>query len=193
MGRNTYMRELIADLFISVDGFAAGANEEAFFGYDGPDLRAWVETELSRPQVLLMGRNTYVGQAAYAASATDPLSIRMRELPKLVFSTTLREPLPWSNTHIIAGALEQQIWTIKQQPGDTIRSIGSIQLVTGMMKRGLVDRLRLMIFPVILGDTGQEPIYAGLQRTALQLIGTKVLDARLVLLEYGPQHRAEGS
>jgi dihydrofolate reductase len=115
----------------------------------------------------------------------------MRELPKLVFSTTLREPLPWSNTQIIAGDLEQQIRTLKQQPGNAIRSIGSIQLVSSMMHHGLVDRLRLMIFPVILGDTGQEPIYAALQRTALQLIETKVLDARLVLLEYGPQHRAK--
>ena len=50
-----------------------------------------------------------------------------------------------------------------------------------------------MIFPVILGDTGQEPIYAGLQRTALRLIGTTVLDARLVLLEYGPRHGTTGS
>ena len=127
------MRELIADLFISVDGFASGANEAAFFGYDGPDLRAWVETELNRPQVLLMGRNTYTGQAAFVAAATDPLSIRMGELPKLVVSTTLREPLPWSNTHILAGDLERQLWTIKRQPGATIRSIGSIQLVTSML------------------------------------------------------------
>jgi dihydrofolate reductase len=185
------MRELIADLFISLDGFASGANEAAFFGYDGPNLRAWVDTELNRPQVLLMGRNTYTGQATFAAAATDPMSIRMRELPKLVFSTTLREPLPWSNTQIIAGDLEQQIRTLKQQPGNAIRSIGSIQLVPSMMHHGLVDRLQLMIFPVILGDTGQEPIYAALQRTALQLIDTKVLDARLVLLEYGPQHRAK--
>lgn len=185
------MRELIADLFISLDGFASGANEEAFFGYEGPDLMAWVETELNRPQVLLMGRNTYTGQAAFAATATDPMSIRMRELPKLVFSTTLREPLLWSNTHIITGDLEQQIRTLKQQPGDAIRSIGSIQLVTSMLKLGLVDRLRLMVFPVILGDTGEEPIYADLQRTAIQLIGTQVLDARLVLLEYRPQHRAK--
>lgn len=182
------MRELIVDLFISLDGFAAGANEAAFFGHDGPDLMAWVETELTRPQVLLMGRNTYTGQAAFAASATDPLSSRMRELPKLVVSTTLTEPLTWSNTRVIAGDVAQQIRTLKQQPGDVIRSIGSIQLVKGMLQRGLVDRLRLMVFPVILGDTGQEPIYADLQRTALQLVGTKVLDSSIVLLEYRPQH-----
>ena len=181
------MRELIADLFISLDGFASGENEKAYFGYDGPDLSTWVETEVKRPQVLLMGRNTYTTLAGFSATATDPLSTRMGELPKLVFSTTLSEPLVWSNTHIITGDLGQQIRTLKEQRGDAIRSIGSIQLVEGMMALGLVDRLRLMVFPLILGKTGREPIYTNLKRTALHLVETKVLDSRLVLLEYSPQ------
>ncbi len=182
------MRELIADLFISLDGFASGTDEEAYFGYDGPDLSSWVQTELNRPQVILMGRNTYVALAGFAATATDSGSARMRELPKLVFSNTLDEPLTWNNTHVIAGDLAQQLRTLKQQPGEPIRSIGSIQLVKGLMQVGLLDRLRLMVFPLILGDTGREPIYADLQRTALRLVETKVLDSRIVLLEYEPQH-----
>ncbi len=186
------MRELIADLFISLDGFAAGTNEKAYFGYDGSDLSVWVGTEISQPQVLLMGRNTYVALAGFAA-ATDLVSVRMRELPKFVFSTTLKEPLAWSNTFLISGNIEQQIRNFKQQPGDAIRSIGSIQLVKSMIKLGLVDRLRLMVFPLILGDTGQEPIYADLERTALELIGTKVLDQRIVLLEYSPQRDANSA
>jgi dihydrofolate reductase len=187
------MRELISDLFISLDGFASGVNEEAYFGYDGPDLSAWVETELNQLQILLMGRNTYVALAGLAATATDPVSTRMRELPKVVFSTTLEEPLTWSNTRVIAGDVEQQIRILKQQPGDAIRSIGSIQLVKGLMQHGLVDRLRLMVFPVILGDTGREPIYTDLQRTMLRLVSTKVLDGRVVLLEYQPQPSANSA
>lgn len=179
------MRELIADLFISLDGFASGTDEAPYFGYDGPDLANWVRTEINQPQVILMGRNTYVALSGFAAEAPDPLSARMRELPKLVFSRTLDGPLAWKNTRVIAGDLAQEIRALKQQGGDPIRSFGSIQLVKGMMELGLVDRLRLMVFPLILGSTGREPIHAGYPRTALQLVGTKVLDSRLVLLEYG--------
>ena len=181
------MRNLTADLFISLDGFAAGIHEEAYFGYGGPELSSWVQTETNRPQIILMGRNTYVALAHFAAEASDPNSVRMRELPKLVFSNTLKEPLAWNNTRVIAGDLAQQIGELKLQGGDPIRTFGSLQLVKGLLQLGLVDRLRLMVFPLILGDAGREFIYAEFQRTALHLVGTKVLDARLILLEYEPQ------
>jgi len=116
------MRELIADLFISLDGFASGTDEGPYFGYDGPDLSSWVRTELNQPQVMLMGRNTYLALSGFAAAADDPVSARMRELPKLVFSRTLDGPLAWKNTRVIAGDLAQQIRTLKQQPGDPIHS-----------------------------------------------------------------------
>ncbi len=177
------MRNLIADLFISLDGFASGTNEEAYFGYDGPELSRWVQRESNQPQVILMGRNTYVALAHFAAEATDPNSVRMRELPKLVFSNTLHEPLSWSNARVITGDLAQRIRILKQQSGDPIRTFGSMQLVKGLMQLGLVDQLRLMVFPLILGVTGREPIYTEFQRTALHLAGTKVIDSRLVLLD----------
>lgn len=181
------MRQLIADLFISLDGFASGVNVPAYFGYDGPDLSRWVQTELNQPQVILMGRNTYVSLVGFAAEAMDSVSIRMRELPKVVFSNTFDGPLTWNNTRVISGDLAQQIHTFKQQPGDPIRTIGSVQLVKGLIHLGLVDRLRLMVFPLFLGDAGRELIYANFQRTALHLVDTQVLDSRLVLLEYDPQ------
>jgi dihydrofolate reductase len=180
------MRDLTADLFISLDGFAAGTNEKAYFGYDGPDLAHWVETEVNKPQVILMGRNTYMILSKFADAAPDPHNVRMNDLPKLVFSNTLHGPLTWSNTQVLAGDLAQQIRTLKQQSGDPIRTIGSLQLVHGLMQLGLVDRLRLMVFPLILGDAGREPIYADFRRTALHLVQKKVLDSRLMLLEYEP-------
>lgn len=185
------MRNLIADLFISLDGFASGTNEEAYFGYDGPELSSWIEKETNQPQVILMGRNTYVALAHFAAEATDPNSIRLRELPKLVFSNSLHEPLTWQNTRVMAGDLAQQIRALKQQSGDPIRTFGSMQLVKGLVQLGLVDRLRLMVFPLILGVTGREPIYTEFQRTALHRVGTKVLDSRLVLLEYESQNSGD--
>lgn len=92
------MRGLIVDLFISLDGFAGGVDTEAYFGYEGPDLISWIQAELNQPQVILMGRNTYVSLVESAAAATDPGSVQMRKLPKLVFSNTLNDPLVWDNT-----------------------------------------------------------------------------------------------
>jgi dihydrofolate reductase len=180
------LRELTADLFISLDGFASGANEPAFFGYFGEDLEKWVSDHLRPAQVLIMGRVTYEAMAQFVTSASDPLSVRMSELPKVVFSNTLREPLSWKNTRLVKGSVANEIKALKQQPGEPPRSIGSVSLVKSMIELGLVDRLRLMVFPVILGSSGREPIFAGYPRTAMELVHTEVLDSRLSLLEYRP-------
>ena len=180
------MRELTADLFISLDGFACGVNQPAYFGYYGPDLERWVLDNLGQPQVIIMGRVTYEALAGFAASATDEVSARMRELSKLVFSSTLQEPLVWKNSRLLTGGVAEEIRALKRQHGDLLRSIGSISLVKAMMQLGLVDRLRLMTFPVVLGGIGREPIYAGYQLSRLELIQTKVLDSRLALLDCRP-------
>ena len=183
------MRELIADLFISLDGFASGENQQPYFGYFGQELGHWVRDHLEEAQVVIMGRVTYQALARFSASATDPVSLRMSALPKLVFSTTLQEPLSWNNTRLLKGNVAHEIRALKQQPGDPLRSIGSISLVRSMMQLGLVDRLRLMIFPIILGRVGREPIYSGYELAHLELMDTKVLDSRLMLLEYRPIRR----
>jgi dihydrofolate reductase len=183
------MRELTADLFISLDGFASGVDQSAYFGCYGQELGNWVRDHIDKPQLIIMGRVTYVALAQFSASATDELSVRMSTLPKLVFSSTLKEPLAWKNIRLVSGAVADEIRVLKQQGGDPLRSIGSISLVKTMMQLGLVDRLRLMVFPLILGSAGREPIYAGYPQVSLELIDTKVLDSRLIVLEYRPARR----
>ena len=178
------MRQLTADLFISLDAFASGVDQPPYFGYFGPDLGKWVREHLDQPQIMVMGRATYQALAQFSTSGTDEVSVRMREIPKVVFSSTLKEPLIWKNTHLNNGIAAEEIAALKQQDGDPLRSIGSISLVRSMFKAGLVDRLRLMVFPVILGDTGREPIYADFPQAALELIETRVLDDAVILLEY---------
>ncbi len=112
----------------------------------------------------------------------------MTELPKLVFSRTLSEPPAWENTQLMKGCLADEMLALKQKTGETLRCIGSISLVKSMIQLGLVDRLRLMIFPLILGTAGREPIFATYARTNLKLTDTRVLDSRLILLEYRPGH-----
>src|SRR5215469_7681960 len=176
------MRELTADLFVSLDGFASGTG---LGGQFGPESKRYVRSGLNEPQLLIMGRVTYKilssywpSPAAGSSGFSDPeFAPRMNSLPKLVFSNTLQEPLAWNNTRILRGDLADEILALKTQPGDPIRSIGSINLVKSMMKLGLIDRLRLFVFPIVLGSDGKEPIFEGLQRTGLELIGTTILDS----------------
>jgi len=184
------MAELIADLFVSLDGFASGVDEGPFFGYAGPDLENWIGDVLDWPHILVMGRVTYQAMAEISASASDEISTGMNEMPKVVFSNTLTEPLAWRNTRLLSGELGDQMRALKQRSAEPLRSIGSISLVRSLIRLGLVDRFRLMIFPLILGDAGREPISTGYQRTRLELVDTKVLDSRLVLLEYRPENAA---
>jgi hypothetical protein len=87
------LRDLTADLFISLEGFASGVKEAAFFGYCGAGLGKWISDHPRQPQLLIMGRVTYDALARLSPSGTDQVSVRMTELPKLVFSSTLKEPL----------------------------------------------------------------------------------------------------
>lgn len=183
------MRELIADLFVTVDGYAGGRESPAFFGYSGPELFGWIEEQLATPHTMVMGAHTYrslTGIVAFAGDG-DASGARMTELPKLVFSRSLRPPLEWANSTVISDDIADAVPNLKQQGGDPLRVIGSPGLVRSLLRLGLVDRLRLMLFPQILGATGEQRIYDELPDLNLDLIETRTLDGRLVLLEYTQQ------
>src|SRR5215218_8516308 len=180
------MRELIADLFTTLDGYGFGEGAPAYFGYPGPDLERWIDEHLAGPQVLLMGRVTYEVMSAIVRDQPVEGADRMNELPKVVFSGTLGEPLEWNNSRLAEADLVDEVRLLKIQTGDPLRTIGSLSVVKALLEAGLVDRLRLMVFAQILGETGREPIFAGLPDIDLELVGTNVLDDRLVTLEYRP-------
>jgi dihydrofolate reductase len=94
------MGQLIADLFITLDGFARGEGAPAYYGYPGPELERWVDEHLATPQVLLMGRVTYEALSGIAQNHPVEGPDRMSELPKVVFSRTLQEPLAWNNSRV---------------------------------------------------------------------------------------------
>jgi dihydrofolate reductase len=177
------MPPLIADLFTTLDGFAAGRDAPAYFGYFGPDLERWVLGELDKPQTVVLGRVTYQVLSSLSEHAVDPGARRLTELPKIVVSRTLREPLAW-NARLLRSIGE--VRALKQTADEPLRTMGSLSLVRQLMEDQLVDRLRLMVFPQILGATGHEPIFTGLPDIDLELVGQEVLDSRLVLLEYRP-------
>lgn len=181
------MRALIADLFITVDGYAAGRQVPAFFGFPGPELDGWIDEQLATPHTMVMGANTYRALADIIAPAADANSARMTELPKLVFSSSLRPPLDWANTTIIADDVADAMPKLKRGNGGPLRVIGSLSLVRSLIRLGSVDRLRLLLFPQILDATGEQRVYDGLPDVPLELVATRTLDGRLVLIEYAPQ------
>jgi len=180
------VRELTVDEFVSLDGFAAGPGRDPEFatGYEGPEFARYEKQVLDEPQVIVLGRTTYQDMSGYFPSATGPIAAAMNAHPKLVFSRTLNEPLSWSNARLAARDPAAEITALKQQPGAPLRCIGSVTLAREMMALGLVDRLRLVVFPRILGSDGQEPLFSGYRDTYLKLIGTTVIDSAIVLLEY---------
>jgi dihydrofolate reductase len=179
-------RELIADLFVSLDGFAAGEGQPAYFGYAGPELEEAIQAELSVPQVMVMGRVTYAALARIAAASQDDVNDHMGRLPKVVVSNTLSEPLGWRNTRLLRGDGIEAIRRLKQEPGDSLRTIGSVSLVASLVTHRLVDRLRLTVFPLVLGASGREWLYSGWPDSRFELRESRVLDSRLLRLEYAP-------
>ena len=142
------------------------------------------EDQSAAPHVVVMGRVTFEALAAISRRNDDDAARRLTELPKLVVSTTLREPLGWSNARVVASL--EELRALKEGDGDPLRCIGSLSLVRSLLELGLLDRLRLVVFPQILGATGRERILAGLPDIDLELAGEEVLDGRLVVLDYRP-------
>ena len=178
------MVQLTADLFISLDGCAASEKAGPFFGYGGPQLQEWIDHELALPQVLLFGRNTFEMFASMMSAASDASSARMCELPKLVVSSTLAEPLTWANSRLIHGDAVASIPEEKRTGTISLRTMGSVSLVRSLLAGGLVDRLRLMIFPLVCRDRGSERLFDHGDLARFDLLKTTVLDGRIVLLEY---------
>lgn len=183
--KETYdVSELTADLFVSLDGFAGAVGFGPYFGYGGPELDEWIQTEIDKPQVIVFGRVTYEMLAPMATRGSDPASRRLTAVPKLVVSSTLSEPLEWGNTRLVAGDAVEVLPAVKADSEVPLRTMGSISLVRNLSTAGLMDRLRLMVFPLTCGSNGRERIFGEGAPRRMELERTNVLDSRVVLLEY---------
>lgn len=178
------MRQLSVDMFSTVDSYGAGGSEP-YWGYGGPGLFDWMHGQLAEDHVMLMGATTYRMLSEIVATGDDPTFPRMAELPKIVFSSTLEPPMSWANTTVVAEPVATAVPALKAEAdGLPMRTIGSRSLVRSLCALGLVDRFRVMVFPIIRGATGEEPVFADLPDVDLTLAGTTVIDDRLVLLDY---------
>ncbi|TCO65479.1 dihydrofolate reductase family protein [Actinocrispum wychmicini] len=191
------MRELRVDMFSTVDGYGGSNPPDApYWGYGAPGLFEWIHAQLAEEHVMLMGATTYRQMSEIVARHEDPTFPRMAELPKIVFSKTLQPPLTWANTTVVDELVETAVPALKaMSDGLPMRTIGSPSLVRSLFRLGLVDRVRVMVFPTIRGVTGDGPVFAEAPDLELSLTGTSVIDDRLVLLDYrvGGPARVAGS
>jgi dihydrofolate reductase len=142
-----------------------------------------------------MGATTYRLMSSMAAGSESSQSeqstdestalTELTKLPKVVFSSTLEAPLSWANTRLVSGDAVEAVAAMKKE-GANMSTLGSLRLCRSLLKAGLVDRYRIVIFPVITGNTGRERIYDGYPDVALDMIGSQTFDGRIQLLEYVP-------
>jgi dihydrofolate reductase len=190
--KDSIVGNLTIDLFSSLDGFAAAEGWPGYWGLEGPELMDHLDEKLAKDQTVVMGATTYRVMSEIVARADDPNFSRTAELPQIVFSSTLQPPLAWSNTRLIAEDAIPTIRALKEEDPTPLVTMGSLSLNRSLLTAGLVDRFRVIIFPVITGDSGREPIYAGMPDISLELVAASTLDGRLQLFEYFPTlHRGD--
>ncbi|SDW57422.1 Dihydrofolate reductase [Arthrobacter sp. cf158] len=188
---------LMVDLIISLDGYASAEGWPGWWGLEGPEYLAWLEEEGKQDFTTLMGANTYRVMAGMSQEASEDSSGFSEEegasltglaaMPKIIFSSTLTEPLVWPNSELISGDAVEAVRELKRSRAGTFSTLGSLSLCRSLLKAGLVDRYRLVVFPVITGKTGRERIYDGYPDVALDMIQSRTFDGRLQLLEYVPR------
>jgi dihydrofolate reductase len=181
------MTTLTVDLFISADGFAGSDGLPGYFGYPGPDLEDWI-ADSAAPTVSIMGRRTYEMLASLPEEHRDEGWERLALLETVVFSHTL-ERAEWPNARICRDDLGEEVERLKAASALPLRTVGSLSVARQLIGAGLVDRLRLMTFPLFAGPDGREPAFAGVASTDLELVDHRVLDGRILLVEYRPTGR----
>jgi dihydrofolate reductase len=184
------MPELMIDFITSLDGYGAAEGWPGWWGLEGPEYLAWLGEQPEASYTVLMGANTYRLMSELAADG-EPGTDALAGLSKVVFSSTLKEPLSWPNTQLVSRSAVEAVREMKETGTTPMRTIGSLALCRSLLKAGLVDRFRVVVFPVITGSTGRDRIYDGYPDVSLDMVSSRTFDGRLQLLEYKPTLLAE--
>jgi len=181
------------DVFSSLDGFgSASASWTGYWGKQGPELLDHRLALYDETQRMVFGANTYRLFAQMLAESTeesevrDPWVTRMRQLPATVVSTSLNGPLDWPDAAVVGGDAVDVVGRLKEESDVPLRSHGSLSMNRALMAAGLVDRVQVTLYPVITGQTGDDPIFAGAADFDLELIETRTLDHNIQELIYRP-------
>lgn len=194
------MGKIVISENVTLDGVIQDPTGEEGFGLGGwfsqigdRDREAWAQVELDEAlgtEALLLGRRSYEWFAARWASRSGPWADRLNSLPKYVVSSTLDNP-EWNNATVLRGDVVTEVSTLKQTvPGDIV-VYASGQLVHTLTEHDLVDELRLMIHPFVLGS-GERLFRETSGWKPLRLVDTRTVGDGLAFLTYQPIHRSGG-
>ena len=186
------MGKIVATEFVSLDGVMedpGGAEDFKHGGWTfeierGEEGDKFKLDEVFEAEAQLLGRVTYEGFAAAWPTMEDPVGFadKMNSMPKYVVSSTLQEA-SWENTTVLSGELADEVAKLHREIDGVILVAGSAQLVQGLLERGLVDELRLMVFPVLLGE-GKRLFGDVSEKKPLRLTDSKTLGDGIALLTY---------
>jgi dihydrofolate reductase len=185
-------RKLVVIEYVSLDGVVedpGGSEKQSFGGWTGPywgdDIGASQLEALLASDAILLGRVTYDGFAAAWPKMKDEAGFadRFNSYPKYVVSTTLENP-EWNNSHVIKANVADEIAALKRQAGQDIVCYGSPTLVQTLLQHDLVDELRLLIYPVVIGE-GKRLFHEGTKAT-LRPFETQTFASGVVMVKYGP-------
>ena len=183
------MRKIFAFIMTTLDGYYEGPNQEFDFWVVDEEFEEFSVEQLDEVDALLFGRVTYEGMAASwptpAAERDDPsVAAKMNGLSKIVVSRTL-EKAEWTNTRLIKDDITQELRALKEQPGKDIAILGSSDLTVSLLELGLVDEVRIMVNPVVLG-AGKSVFRTAGERISLRLLKSRPFNSGNVLLYYQP-------
>jgi len=184
----------IFDVFSSLDGFGGdwGGDWGGYWGKQGPELLDHRLALYGEKQRMVIGANTYRLFAQMLAESTeesqvrDPWVTRMTHLPATVVSSTLAGRLDWPHATVVSGDTVDVVARLKAESEVPLRSHGSLSMNRALMAAGLVDRVQVTLFPVITGQTGDDPIFRGAADFDLELIESRTLDGNTQELIYWP-------
>jgi dihydrofolate reductase len=178
------MRKLVANFYLSLDGVME-APENWTFPYFNDEMGQAVAGAFASSDALLLGRVNYQEWAAVWPTRTEqPLADIMNNIRKYVVSTTL-DTVEWNNSTLIIGDVAGEVTKLKQQPGKDIAMSGSAALAEWLLHENLLDELRVMVFPVVVGQ-GRRLFTDGKPQQALRLVDSKTYRTGVVDLTYRP-------
>jgi dihydrofolate reductase len=150
-----------------------------------PEQQQYKLDEVLEAESHLLGRVTYESFASAWPEREGEFADKMNSMPKYVVSSTLEEPLEWNNSTLLRGDLTEQVGKLKERDGGPILVAGSATLVHSLIENDLVDELRLMVFPVMIGG-GKRPFPESRQRKPFKLAHTRTFGPGVAVHTYEP-------
>ena len=181
------MRKLVSSFFISLDGVVE-APDKWHFPYLNDEMGAAVGEAIGATDSLLLGRRGYEEFAAYwphQDPAENDFAAVMNDTPKFVASTTLENVDDWQNSTLLQGDLADAVNELKAQPGKNIGMSGSATLVRSLLERGVLDELRLLVHPLVVGQ-GAKLFPDGSPPVSLELVASQAFSTGVLDLTYRP-------